>query len=294
MKHKHPLFQLLIISTFILFSLSSCQTFKEDNERLNRQIDSILIVGMQKDSAIDGYMGTLSEIADNLDSITAKQDIINVSSENNPEFNKDSKERINDAILAINEIMEKSKERLSNLESQLKNSRYKIKNLEKLMEDLRSQIAVKDSELVSLNARLADLNLHVAELNTSIDSLKVENQNRDNTISEKINIIHTAYYIVGTYKELRDKKVLSKEGGFLGIGKEETLIKNFDSSQFTKIDIREFNSLNINNKSAKVLTSHPTESYSLSKNAKGIYETISITNYEKFWRASKYLVIIVG
>ncbi|HNQ12846.1 MAG TPA: hypothetical protein PKM16_06555 [Bacteroidia bacterium] len=282
MKYKNSLNSILILLSIFALTLSSCQTFKEDNERLNRQIDSILVVSMQKDSAIDGYLGTLTEIADNLDSITVKQDVITLSSGNNPEFNKDSKQRINDAILTINEIMEKSKERLSNLESQLRNSRYKTKNLEKLIDDLRIQIMAKDSELVVLNNKLADLNLHVAQLSTSIDSLKVENQNRDQTITDKTNIIHTVYYVVGTYKELRDKKVLSKEGGFLGIGKEETLLKNFDSSQFTKVDSREFNSLTINNKSAKVLTAHPTDSYSLNKNAKGVVKSITITNFKKF------------
>jgi hypothetical protein len=46
-------------------------------------------------------------------------------------------------------------------------------------------------------------------------------------------------------------------------------------------------------KKAKLVTTHPNESYNLVKNQEGVVEKIDITDPEKFWSASKYLVIII-
>ena len=44
----------------------------------------------------------------------------------------------------------------------------------------------------------------------------------------------------------------------------------------------------------KIITSHPSESYTLEKDAakKDKVKNIVITNPDKFWSASKYLVVV--
>ena len=95
--------------------------------------------------------------------------------------------------------------------------------------------------------------------------------------------MNTAWYVFGTKKELKDQRIV--EGG-------KVLQANFNKSYFTKIDIRVDKVVNLYSKSAKILTTHPSSSYTLTRDANKQY-TLRITNPELFWSTSKYLVVVV-
>jgi len=137
------------------------------------------------------------------------------------------------------------------------------------------------------------MNLAIEGLNLSIDSLNKINSSKENLITEQINQINTAYYVIGTYKELKEKNIISAEGGFLGIGKEKVLKPDFNTDSFTKIDITKVKEFVLNNKNIKVVTNHSSDSYELEKDDEVIIK-LKVTNTTGFWRASKYLVIITG
>ena len=67
---------------------------------------------------------------------------------------------------------------------------------------------------------------------------------------------------------------------------------NFNKSYFTKIDIRVDKEIKLYSKSAKILTSHPSSSYTLQQDANKQY-ILRITNPQIFWSTSKYLVVMV-
>ena len=72
------------------------------------------------------------------------------------------------------------------------------------------------------------------------------------------------------------------------------LLKEGDINKdyFTQIDIRTTKEIKLYSKDADVLTTHPTGSYALEKDDKGLL-TLKITNPKEFWSVSKYLVIQV-
>ncbi len=70
------------------------------------------------------------------------------------------------------------------------------------------------------------------------------------------------------------------------------LRSNFNQDYFTKIDIRVDKEIKLYSRSAKLLTSHPAESYKLEQDANKQY-VLRIENPSKFWSTSKYLVILV-
>ncbi|MBK6399613.1 MAG: hypothetical protein IPF75_15505 [Bacteroidetes bacterium] len=61
--------------------------------------------------------------------------------------------------------------------------------------------------------------------------------------------------------------------------------------QFNKIDYVVTNNIPIDSKTAKIVTSHPADSYTLNTENKKVV-SLQITNPEKFWSASKYLVVV--
>jgi hypothetical protein len=176
----------------------------------------------------------------------------------------------------------------------VKKSGIKIHSLEKLIATLNGQIAAKDSEIVMLNTTITDLNTNIASMKLTIDTLTAENMARQDTIKDQTTRLHTAYYIVDNYKSLRDKKVLTKEGGFLGIGKKQSVLADFNREPFTMIDISQTPNIAINNtKNARMLSEHPAGSYKWTK-AQEKYTGITITDPEMFWKASKYLVVVTN
>jgi hypothetical protein len=86
--------------------------------------------------------------------------------------------------------------------------------------------------------------------------------------------------------------VLTKEGGFIGMGKAEKLKADFNKTYFTQVDVSETTSIPLACKKAKLITVHPTESYKFD-GPEGKIEKLIITNTEEFWSTSKYLVIVV-
>ncbi|MEZ4825231.1 MAG: hypothetical protein R3C61_02895 [Bacteroidia bacterium] len=60
---------------------------------------------------------------------------------------------------------------------------------------------------------------------------------------------------------------------------------------FTAIDITKVSSIPFDSKKAELLTSHPSDSYVFNQENKKI-TSLEITNPEKFWKASKYLVVV--
>jgi hypothetical protein len=113
--------------------------------------------------------------------------------------------------------------------------------------------------------------------------LQTQNTQNGETISAQDKQLNTAWFVFGTKKELKEQHII--EGG-------KVLQANFNKNYFTKIDIRNSREIKLYSKSARILTIHPSGSYSLAKDANKQY-VLKITNPQIFWSTSKYLVILV-
>ena len=203
-----------------------------------------------------------------------------------------SRERINQNITAINALLKENRDKIADLSRRLKNSNNKNGKLEKMIESLNSRIAEKDQELTELNNRLLSVNANVVELQTSVDTLTAINTTQSQKISEQTTALHTAYYKIGTSKELQDAQIINKEGGLLGIGKSSRLNENIDNSKFTRIDYTQTTTIEVNGSDIKIITAHPVNSYALDKEGKDKVTNLRVTDPNLFWSASKYLVIV--
>jgi hypothetical protein len=189
--------------------------------------------------------------------------------------------------------MKQNSATIEDLKLKLKNSRGKYATLEKTITTLNNQLIQKNTELEMLNDKLISLNLQVAQLKTTIDTLSSQNFAQNQSINAATETLHTAYYVVGETKELQESKLINKEGGLLGIGRTSKLNDNIDNTKFTVIDYTKTTNIPVNSNGVKIITTHPSDSYTLDKDAedKKLVKNIVITNPEKFWSASKYLVV---
>ncbi|HWY13338.1 MAG TPA: hypothetical protein VN026_18560 [Bacteroidia bacterium] len=285
---------ILIAATIFVTSCNDLKLSDKDLTRANVQKDSLLQIANEREESINQFISSFNEIERNLDSVAAKQQFINV---NTPKYSRDfkidQKSRINDQIASINNLMNQNAEKIIELKRKLKNSSKKNAHLEETIATLNNQLTQKTIELSLLNDRLTSLDLQVAQLQTKVDTLTGQNLAQSETIKQNVSDLHTAYYVIGETKDLQEAQVIDRKGGLLGIGKTSKLSDNFDKNKFTKIDYTQTGSIPVNDR-AKIITTHPADSYTLDMDTKDkkLVKNILITNPEKFWSASKYLVIV--
>jgi len=170
-----------------------------------------------------------------------------------------------------------------------------VAELEKMIENLNKQITEKDGEIAALKDELGKLNIKVENLNTqvtglnaNVSSLSNENKEKQKVIEAKTAELNTAYFIIGTLKELKDKNIIKKEG-FLGTAKDVN--SDIDKSLMTKVDITTVTSIPIMKKKATIISTHPVSSYRIEGDKSA--EKLVILNQAEFWSLSKVLVISV-
>ena len=283
---------LFILSVVVL---TSCGQHKKEVARMQAVQDSIAQLDVQKDASILELLGDMNEIQANLDSIKTLEKIVSVQTSSGGELKSAAKKRIAEDIAQINSLLQKNKELVKTLQAKLRASNTKIAEVEKMMALLNKQMGDKDSEIAVLKMELNNLNVNVAGLKEEIEVITAESEQtileKNQAIEAQTIAMNTAYYAFGTKKELEEKNVIEKEGGFLGLGKTIKMKKDFNRDYFMKIDIREFNQLPLNTKKAKVVTFHPAETYHLT--GEKTVESLVIDQSSEFWKASKYLLIVV-
>lgn len=281
---------ILIIVSVLFFSCEN--TTSPEMDAANLKADSLQNLLNERDGTVNEFFEVFNEIEANLAQIKEKENIITVNTTSGSELSPDAKDRINNDILMIYQLLQENKEKLNYLNKQLKNSDLKILELNKMIARLTEEINSKDSEISELREELTILNILVEDLNANIDTLTMMANMQEDVISEQDEEIHTAFYVYGTKKELKAQQVITNEGGFIGVGAVEKLMEDFNKDYFTKIDIRNTNKIPLMCKKAKLVTTHPSDSYVIEGDDDKV-DNLKITDYKKFWSTSKYLVIII-
>lgn len=286
----------IVVITAVSLVISSCN--QRNNEvivKSNPERDSLVNIVNEREKSINEFIASFNEIEKNLNDVTLKQQFIYSTSESNPnKLRLEQKNRIIEEIAAINKLMKENSNKITVLKKKLARAVNKNNNLEETVVTLSNQLTQKTIELDLLNNKLNALDLRVAQLQTSVDTLTEQNLAKTETIKENIAALHTAYYVVGKTKELEEAMLIDRKGGLLGIGRTSKLKDDFDKNKFIRVDYTQISSIPINSTDVKIITTHPSDSYTLDKDSRNNnhVNSIIITNPEKFWAASKYLVIV--
>lgn len=283
-------FFIAMVTAMMLFF--SCETKKEQEMKAITTEDSLQSVLTQKENELNDMLGTLNEIQEGFRKINEAQGRINVERRKG-ETNR--RQAILEDMRTIQQSVNLNNELISNLRQQLKqanvsNSQLKatlentISTMTAQMEELQGQIEELRQQLAIKDITIAEQETQIGELKTNVGNLTAENDSRARTISTQDKDLHTAYYVFGTKKELKNERIL--------VSGDVLQKENFNKDYFTKIDIRIDKVIRLYSKSATLKTTHPAGSYRLDKDDKGQY-VLRITDPDKFWSVSKYLVIIV-
>ncbi|MFA6950198.1 MAG: hypothetical protein WCQ70_05885 [Lentimicrobiaceae bacterium] len=281
----------LIFLLLMIPLLFSCNKKQKEYEALQARYDSLMSIGFTKDTAVYGYIESFNLIQANLDSIKQAEMLISQSTAGNGELQPDQKEQINRDINLIYDMLRKNKATVAGLRSKLKKSGGKITELEKMINRMSAQIDEKDAQIGQLRDQLEKMNIQIEILSSSVGSLTAEGEAKSQTISEQTKSLNTAWFVIGNKRELLNQNIITREGGFVGIGGNKKLKQDFNRDYFTTVDITKLRSIPLNKKKASIITTHPSQSYKLYGGK--VSDSLVILNPKEFWSISKYLVILI-
>jgi hypothetical protein len=268
-----------------------------EQERLQAEIDRLQQESSTKDADIDGFIGSLTNIQDNLDSIKALEGIVTAKTTGEAGKNATAEEDILGDMRIIYEKMRKNREQISELEKQFKKSSISSDKLNKLIAKLKSDLADKDAEIEVLRDKLAKADIYIDALMADIDNLAVEGerkteviQEKDRQLSVKEKELLTAYYVIGTKKALMERGIIDRQGAFLGMGGTKKVAGNVAYEDLTRINIYETKEFSIGGKKAEVVSTHPNSSYELVGSK--TFDKLVVSDPDAFWKNSKVLVIV--
>lgn len=273
-----------------VLALTACNMNNKGEVSAEQQkIDSLNNVNATMQQQMDEMMTTINEVQEAFQHINEAEGRIAIANAN-PESGS-SRESMRENLLFIQQTMEDNRQKIARLEERLQTASFNTTRMTQLVERLQQQLAEQNQRVNELEAELAARDIVIAQqgeqigqLSESVDNLSQENAAQQETISSQDADLHAAWYVFGTKNELKEQRIITKEGVLR--------TADFNKGYFTKIDIRIDKEIALYSKNAQLLTSHPAGSYTLAKNSEGKY-VLTITDPDTFWSTSKYLVVQV-
>lgn len=279
----------LLLIAFSALALTAC---KEQKPKVDltaaHQRDSLQLIVSQKDNEINDMMGTLNDIQEGFREINEAENRVNLEKSGSEGAN--SEEHIRENIQFIQSAMKQNRELINKLRQQLRESSFSGGQLRRTIDNLTAQLEEKDQQLQQLRVELDAKDIHISQLdetisnlNTNVTSLTNESTEKTQTISQQDKQLNTAWFVFGTKDELKEQRIIEDN---------RVLQSNFNKDYFTKIDIRIDKEIKLYSKYARLLTAHPSSSYTLKQDVNKQY-VLRIDNPQQFWSTSKYLVVLV-
>lgn len=274
-------------------TFGSCQSKREKENTTDRSqevIDSLQRVLAQSNSESEDLAKTIQQIREGFRQINEAEGRVTQENAETP-----NQQVIVENMAFIQQTLRLNRARIADLQQQLRNASQTSKETksayEAMVEEFNRQLESKSREIEELRKQLAEKDIKIAEqseqidqLSDNVEDLTTKNEEKERTVVRQDQQLHTAWYVFGTKKELREQHILERGDVMRS--------SNFNKEYFTKIDIRVTQKIPLYSKKATLLTSHPAGSYTLDKDAQENY-TLRITNPDAFWSVSRYLVILV-
>ena len=108
----------------ISFAIASC-TNQQSGDAVTKERDSLLSVINQRESSLNDFIVSFTDIEKNLHDVAAKQNIISRSANQTGELQMNTRDRINAEIAAINDLMDENRKKIADLSKKLKGSNQK-------------------------------------------------------------------------------------------------------------------------------------------------------------------------
>jgi len=286
-------------------ALAACERSKPQLERTLKQVQQI---SAEKDSLLHDVMATSQFIADvnsDLAKVRSTGGAVPVAGKGTDLENSLTPDQQREAIRA--KIAELAK-RLVDNESHLAASRARVKSLTAGNVALAAQLTAYDSTIAGFKSIIDNQKSQIEALTERVNTLQAENaslkQEKAQLAGEKLQLTENlaaliseankVYIVIGTRDELVKRHVVELSGGFLGFGKTIVPVRDPDVSQFSVADRTTLTQIPFpTEKPYRIVSRQDVASLDTPPGADGrIKGGLRILNADKFWVASKFLIVV--
>lgn len=277
----------ILFASVALVAATSCNPWQGEIDQANRTSDSLRTV-LADERQISQQMSDLfEEVNANMKQI--KEVELGILDDKGQEGGT-NKATIQEDFKLISERIQQSNDKIKDLEEKLEKSNGQLSGLRGTINKLKKQLAESQTEMAKLKEELEAKDIKIADLESkhtaamaSIDSVNAVSAMQQAAIAAQDAELNAVYYLAADKTTLKNKGLLEKalkKGG------------DIKSSDFTKVDKRDFTELALNTKKAVILSRHPLTSYTLlPKSAEDKNLVLKIKDYNKFWSTSDFLII---
>ena len=271
----------------------ACEQHKQELEAQKVTIDSLQAVVDAKDGEINDLFDMLNEIEDNISAISAKYTNVQELRHNNLEGGVNRKTQITEEMKSIEDLMANNRQKIANLNAKVNSLSKTNTDLQEYILRLEERSAAQEAQIAELLTELENNRVVIKGLNKSVNDLTASNQEKDAYIAQQVAAANRAYFIVGTYNDLKEAGIVSKSGGFIGIGRKQGTVADMNTELFNEIDRTTVTTITVNKRKAQVISQHPADSYEMVADVDDPQTTayLRILNPTQFWKYTDYLVI---
>ncbi|MEO8056380.1 MAG: hypothetical protein ABI768_14570 [Acidobacteriota bacterium] len=283
--------------------LTSC-AWKKDLEKVQAENKTLTEekARAQKELSAAGaataeMQGTLDEVQKGLEELRVKElkavkTSIAVAQEGKP--NTAQRDELKAEIADIRKAVAANLAKLATLQKSLKASDAKVTSLERLVGELKKQLEEKEATIAALEDKTKELTKTTEELRGTVKEKEETVQQKEAVIADRETQMATAYVLIAPKEALKKAGLVEKKGTVLGLGGNWQRTGQFDETLFKAVDTRTVRTFDIAAApdKARVLSDHPKDSYTLTA-AGGKASTLTVTDAARFWKGSKYLVVML-
>ena len=277
----------------VVAALASCNNHQAELDAAIKTNDSLSTIIQNKDSELDSLFSTLNQIEENLAAVNSRYNAVQELRRANIEGQPSVKNQISAQIKDIENLMAANKQKIASLQAKLNNDSKESTRLQELVSRQEERIAQQESQIAQLLTELENNKVLINKLNQDVTELTASNAQKDQYIKQQTSEANRAYYVVGTYDDLNEAGIVSKAGGFIGIGRRQGTNSEMPLDRFTQIDRTKVTTIPINMRKAIVVSKHPENSYELvaDEEESGVTAYLRILNPTLFWKYTDYLVV---
>lgn len=282
-KETMKTFIFLAISLFSITFLGSCVDNSQKYKALQAKIDSLQTISNGQSDEMDKLLADLNDISAGMQSIREAEHILAIESQSDTKSSKSKSQitALKNDVQALSNAIAGYKEKIAKLE---KTNKRQSAEFKKLIAGLNEELALRDQKINEINLILAakekELGIktqQIAELNQNVSNLQEESIAQKETIANQDKSLNTIHYLLGSRKGLKEANVISRQGIFCP----PIVSSQAQNAEFVDADMRELTSIPLNSKKAKILSIHPSESYTLETGDDGM-QTLKINDPSTF------------
>jgi chromosome segregation ATPase len=275
--------------------LVSCIDHSAKYRKLKSENEALIAEKASASTLLDETLSTLNDIQTDIQAMQEAENIL-VVTPIGEDISADKKAQLKKNVRKIAETLQSNREQLAALQAQVKKSNFRSDALQRTIDRISSDLDQKAIMIATLQEELAKKDIRVQELDEVVtaqsDDIKTLSETavrQSEKLSEQNKKLNTAYYCLGTEKELKKENILTGGGLF---SKSKALEGFFNKEYFVAIDIRKTTEIELFAHKAEIRSNHPKDTYKFTKDENENL-ILHITDAEQFWNLNRYLVIEV-